>query len=138
MSPSPTDSSSTPHEAVAALVARLETAWNQGDSDAFAAEFASDADFVNVRGEHASGRDAIARGHAEIWNSIYAGSTVRYSITRLRELVPGVVLVHLDADLHVPAGPAAGRSAALPSLVVVSKDGHWEIAAFHNTHRRLA
>ncbi|MEO7273195.1 MAG: SgcJ/EcaC family oxidoreductase, partial [Vicinamibacterales bacterium] len=42
------------------LVARLEAAWNAGDGEAFAAPFAPDADFVNVRAEHHQGRQAIA------------------------------------------------------------------------------
>ena len=118
------------------IVAALETAWNQADAAAFAGEFAPDADFVNVRGDHASGRDAIAHGHAHIWSTIYAGSTLRYAVTHVRELAPGVGLVHIDALLRVPAGPAAGDTGAIPSLVLVQKDGVWKIASFHNTHRR--
>jgi hypothetical protein len=45
-------------------------------------------------------------------------------------------LVHVDALLRVPAGPAAGDTGAIPSLVLVQSDGVWKIAAFHNTHRR--
>jgi uncharacterized protein (TIGR02246 family) len=119
--------------AVEALVARLEAAWNAADATAFAAEFTADTDFVNVRGDHHSGRDAVAAGHAAIWSSIYAGSTLRYSLTQLRELVPSVLLAHLDAQLHVPAGPLAGDISAIPSLVLVQDGGAWRIAAFHNT-----
>jgi len=119
--------------AIEALVARLEAAWNTADATAFAAEFTADADFVNVRGAHDSGRDAIAHGHAGIWGSIYAGSTLRYSVSQLRELAPGVLLAHLDARLHVPTGPLAGDISAIPSLVLVQDGGAWRIAAFHNT-----
>src|SRR5436190_14047317 len=118
------------------IVAALEAAWNAGDPTAFAAEFAPDADFVNVRGDHASGREAIAHGHAHIWNTIYAGSTVRYSVTHVREIAPGVGLVHVDALLRVPTGPAAGDTGAIPSLVLVHGREGWKIASFHNTHRR--
>jgi len=120
---------------VEALVGRLEAAWNAADAAAFAAEFTADADFVNVRGDYSSGRDAIVHGHAAIWQSIYAGSTIRYSLSRLRPLAPGVLLAHLDAHLRVPAGPLAGEIRAIPSLVLVSEDGAWRIAAFHNTAR---
>ncbi len=121
--------------AVEALVARLEAAWNAADPAAFAAEFTADADFVNVRGDYSSGRDAVAQGHAAIWKGIYAGSTLRYSLSRLRQLAPGVLLAHLDAQLRVPAGPLAGDISAIPSLVLVDDDGAWRIAAFHNTAR---
>ena len=124
--------------AVEALVARLEAAWNAADAAAFAAEFTADADFVNVRGDYHSGRDPIAHGHDAIWKSIYAGSTIHYSLARVREVAPGVLLAHLDALLRVPAGPLAGDIVAIPSIVLVREEGAWRIAAFHNTTRARA
>ena len=121
---------------IRAVVSRLEAAWNQADPIAFAGEFAEDADFVNVRGDYASGRKAIAEGHEHIWKTIYAGSKVRYALARLRQLTPEVLIAHLDAELHVPAGPLAGDMSALPSLVLVRAAGAWPIASFHNTFRR--
>ena len=120
------------------LVEPLEAAWTRADGDAFAAEFAEDADFVNIRGDYFSGREAVAHGHAAIFGSIYAGSRIRYSVARLRELAPGVLLAHLDAHLHVPPGPAARDISAIPSLVLVADDGAWRIASFHNTTRLRA
>jgi uncharacterized protein (TIGR02246 family) len=130
-------SSSLRDEAVA-IAARLQRAWNEGDGAAFAAEFTTNADFVNVRGDYASGREAIAGGHAHILSTIYAGSTLRYAVARVRDLAPGAVLVHLDAHLTVPSGPLAGEIDAIPSLVLVEEAGSWKIAAFHNTQRAIA
>ena len=119
-----------------ALVARLESAWNEADATAFAAEFSR----CGLRQRRAStlGRDSIARGHAAIWQTIYAGSTIQYSVSRLRQLAPGVLLAHLDARLRVPSGPLAGDIDALPSLVLVLAGGAWHIESFHNTPRRQA
>jgi uncharacterized protein (TIGR02246 family) len=50
-------------QTVSDLVGELERAWNAGDGVAFARPFAEDADFVNIRGEQARTRDAIAAGH---------------------------------------------------------------------------
>ena len=55
------------------IVGQLEAAWNAMDGTAFAAPFADDADFVNIRGEHFRGRAAIAAGHVEIFRTIYNG-----------------------------------------------------------------
>lgn len=120
---------------VQGLVARLEAAWNQANAAAFSAEFSENADFVNVRGEYGSGRDAIAVAHAKLWKSIYGGSTVRYSVARLRQLAADVAIAHIEADLLVPTGPLAGKTNALPSLVLVREGGTWRVAAFHNTLR---
>ena len=95
-------------ETIASLVARLQAAWNEGDAEAFAAEFTDDADFVNVRGDYASGRNSIAGGHAHIFSTIYKGSAIHYSLAHLRTLAPTVCLAHLDAQLDVPTGPMAG------------------------------
>src|SRR5215207_1694094 len=109
------------------IVGRLEAAWNAWDGDAFAAPFADDADFVNVRGEHFRTRSAIAAGHAGIFRTIYAGSTNRYTIESARLLGADVALVHVRAELDGPQGPLAGRHDACFSLVLVRATGGWEI-----------
>jgi len=118
---------------IVALVRQLETAWNAGDGAAFAAPFAVDADFVTIRAEHLQGRPAIARGHAEILRTIYAGSRNRFTLESLRWLRSDVALAHVRAELDAPAGPLAGRHAARFSAVLVRNGTAWEIAAFHNT-----
>jgi len=120
----------------AALAARLEHAWNTGDSQAFSAPFAEDADFVNVLGMHAHGREEIDAGHAHIFRTVYAGSTVRYRMETARLLRPDVGLVHVNATLTVPAGPMAGTFDALYSMVLTREGGEWRIASFHNTYVR--
>jgi uncharacterized protein (TIGR02246 family) len=115
------------------IVRRLEAAWNAMDGAAFAVEFAEDADFVNVRGEHVRGAAAIAAGHAAIFATIYAGSTNAYTLETARLLRPDVALVHVSARLDVPAGPLAGRHQARFSLVLTGESGGWRVAAFHNT-----
>jgi uncharacterized protein (TIGR02246 family) len=120
----------------AVLASRLESAWNGGDGAGFAAPCAEDADFVNVLGMHARGREAIAAGHEEIFHGIYVGSTVRYRVEHARLLRPDVGLVHLHASLTVPSGPMAGEHQARPSLVLTREGGEWRIASFHNTFIR--
>jgi uncharacterized protein (TIGR02246 family) len=119
--------------ALQAIVGRLEAAWNAMDGDAFAAPFADEADFVNIRGEHFRGRPAIAAGHAAIFRTIYAGSTNQYTIETARLLGDEVALVHVHAVLEAPQGPLAGRHRARFSLVLTKTSEGWEIAAFHNT-----
>jgi uncharacterized protein (TIGR02246 family) len=123
------------HE-MTALVKGLEEAWNAGDGTGFAAPFAEDADFVNVLGMHARGRDAIAEGHDLIFRTAYAGSRVSYTVEAARLLRPDVALVHVYAGLDIPGGPMAGHHEARPSLVLTHDGGEWRIASFHNTFIR--
>ena len=129
----PPDLTAEDRAALVSIVGRLEAAWNAMDGPAFAAPFASDADFVTIRGEHFRGRPAIAAGHAAIFRTIYAGSTNQCSIEGARLLRPEVALVHVHSLLDAPRGPLAGRHRARFSLVLTKEAGQWEIAALHNT-----
>jgi uncharacterized protein (TIGR02246 family) len=126
--PSPDD-----HAAIDQIVRRLEAAWNAGDGEAFAAPFAEDADFVNIRGEHHSGRAAIGAGHSAIFRTIYAGSANHMTVEAARLLRPEVALARVYSRLDVPGGPLAGRHRARFTLVLTKERSSWEIATLHNT-----
>lgn len=114
------------------VIKRLEHAWNASDGAAFGTPFAPEADFVTIRGDLHSGEE-IAAGHQQIFDTIYAGSTIRYSVLRARELDDRVILAHVRGTLNVPTGPVAGESNALASVVLVGDGNDYRIAAFHNT-----
>jgi uncharacterized protein (TIGR02246 family) len=115
------------------VLRRLEEAWNAADGAAFAAPFTEDADFVAIRGDHHRTREAITAGHQHIFDTIYRGSTLRYSLTHARRLADDVILVHASQSMDAPAGPLAGASAATATLVLVRTPDGWKVAAFHNT-----
>ena len=119
--------------ALESIVKWLEAAWNAMDAKAFAAPFAVDADFVNIRGEHHKGRPAIEAGHAAIFSTIYAGSTNTSAVESVRLVSSDVALVHVRAQLKVPQGPLAGLLKACYSMVLTRNTSGWEIASFHNT-----
>jgi uncharacterized protein (TIGR02246 family) len=129
----PADLTPADRAALENIVRQLEAAWNAMDGSAFAAPFAADADFVNIRGEHMRGQAVIAAGHAAIFRTIYAGSTTQLTVEAARLLRPEVALVHVHSTLDAPQGPLAGRHRARFSMVLTKAPGGWEIAAFHNT-----
>ncbi len=91
------------------LVKRLEDAWNAADGTAYGAPFAPDADFVAIRGDHHSGQE-IGTGHQRILDTIYAGSTITYTVVRARELDDRVILAHVRATLNAPAAHSPARA----------------------------
>jgi len=115
------------------LIGRLEQAWNEADGRAFGEPFSADADFVDIRGEHHSGQEAIAAGHQAIFDSIYRDSSVDYELIQARELSSDVILAHATGVLRVPSGPLAGEHSAMQSLVLLRGGDGWKIAGFHNT-----
>jgi uncharacterized protein (TIGR02246 family) len=119
--------------AVEAVAAGLARAWNAGSGAGFAAYCDEDADFVNIYGMHARGRQAIADGHEIIFRTVYAGSTLQCSVEQARYLHPDIALVHLRSHLSIPRGPMAGTMQSVPSMVMQRKNGDWSIVAFQNT-----
>ena len=120
------------NDIVETTVKRLEEAWNAGDGAAFGAPFAPDADFVDIRGVWHRGEE-IAAGHQQIFDTVYAGSTVRYEVLGARPLGEGSILGHVRGRLSAPGGPLAGENEALASVVIVRDGDDHRIAAFHNT-----
>ena len=138
----PSAAAATPHTAAAdtaardtaaGLLLRLESAWNAGDGPGFGAPYAADATFVNIRGEHHRGRDAIAGGHAGIFATIYAGSTNRMELMDARPLADDVIVATSRNSLGVPSGPLAGLHTATSTSVLVRVGDTWQIAVTHNT-----
>lgn len=115
------------------IMQRLELAWNRADGAAFGAPFSTGADFVAIRGDLHTGRDAIAAGHQQIFDTIYAGSTVRYQVLQARQLDDRVILAHARGSINAPSGPLAGEHASTATLVLLKHDDQYEITAFHNT-----
>jgi uncharacterized protein (TIGR02246 family) len=111
----------------------MARAWNAGNGAEFACYCDEDADFVNIYGMHARGRQAIAEGHDHIFRTVYAGSRIEYTVSQIRFLREDVALVHLRAGLRVPQGPLAGEMTAVPGMVMQRTDSGWRVAAFQNT-----
>jgi uncharacterized protein (TIGR02246 family) len=112
---------------------RLEQAWNSADGAAFGEPFSTDADFVAIRGDLHTGRAAIADGHQQILDTIYAGSTIRYEVLQARELDDRAVIAHTRATINAPSGPLAGEHASTITVVLLRQADDYEITAFHNT-----
>ena len=118
------------------VLGRLEKAWNDGDGAAFGAVYTDDATFVTVRGEWVPGRRAIAEGHAQIFRTIYAGSTNQMELVAIRALGDGSLVASSQHTLVCPAGPLAGTTLARSTSVIVpdvADPAGWLVASTHNT-----
>jgi uncharacterized protein (TIGR02246 family) len=123
----------TPTAIAITLFDRLEQAWNLADGDAFGAAFTDDCDFVDIRGTHHHGAPAVGHGHQAIFDSIYAGSVIRYRVASARTIAPGCVLALATGTLDAPGGPTPGVNHSQVTAVATEHAGGWAIAAFHNT-----
>lgn len=116
------------------LLEVLEQAWNRADGPGFGSVFADESDFVNIQGLHVRGdATAIGQGHQGIFDTIYAGSTVRYQLDVARAVGPGVVLAVASSTMEAPAGPLRGTNRSRFTMVITEQDGRWVVTGFQNT-----
>lgn len=102
--------------AIREALARQAESWNHHDAKAWAAPFASDADFVNIVGMLLQGRDAIERRHAELFASIFAQSSVVVTTRKLRLLGDDAAVAETDYELR-------GYTRLPPGIAPTDADG---------------
>jgi uncharacterized protein (TIGR02246 family) len=115
------------------MVYHLEAAWNAADGQSFAEAFAEDADFIHILGGYYTGRAAIEAGHRMIFGTIYRGSTVRYSVEKIRFVRPDVAIVYLRQYLQFQDGGSASDLEARPTIIAEKREGKWQFAHMQNT-----
>ena len=120
-------------QALHKTVEKLESAWNQGDSVAWADLFAEDADFVHMLGGHFTGRASIERGHRTIFDTIYKGSTNKFVVEKVRFVGDQVAIVFVFATLKLTTPGMPPQINARPTIVLQRQDGAWKIVTFQNT-----
>lgn len=127
-----TTTSADPTTIATTILQQLERAWNDADGAAFGAPFADESDFVDIRGGHHRGKAEIAHGHQAIFDSIYAGSTVRFRLDVARPVAGGILAV-ATSTLDAPGGPLQGIHNARFTMVIAEQGDDWRVASFHNT-----
>ena len=115
------------------IIGQLERAWNSADGQAFGLPFTEDADFVNIRGDHFHTQEVIAQAHQYIFDTMYEDSVSRLELMQARSIDDEVFIAQMKATVNTPTGPLAGEGRAVATLVIVSTESGWRIAAFHNT-----
>ena len=122
-------------QGVASMVDALVKAWNVHDPRAFAACFAADADFTNVFGMAAKGRDAVEQFHAPIFETMFRDS--RLSATEMRTLFLNDAIAAVDVRWEMtgardPKGKEWPKRHGLMSLIAMQDGKSWSIAVMHN------
>ena len=124
-------------QAVVSLVREVEEAWNSHDMARFAACFAEDADFVNVRGWWWRGRKQIEDNHALFHETIFSNSRMQLECAAIKDVDSGVVVAHVKWQMvgHEVGGPdqTSEPRVGIWSWVIRDRAGRPEIVSSHNT-----
>ncbi len=126
-------SSSADEATLRQIVQQVQDAWNAHDGKAFAAPFATDADYVVVNGNKIKGREEIEKGHTQIFTTIYKDSHNVGTVKSIRFLRPDVAVVHVEWNLEWSMGGEKKKSTAMNTMIMTKDSGKWSIATFHNT-----
>ncbi len=95
-------------------------------------DFAEDADFTNIMGLRAHGRDVIARGHDEILATFFKGTRLHSEIDQIRFVRPDVAVVDASWMLRTPDGEPFPIKRSSMGLVATKDNGVWSIAVLRN------
>jgi uncharacterized protein (TIGR02246 family) len=122
-------------KAIREVMDQFVAAWNRHDAHAFAAVFAEDADFTNVRGMGASGRAKIEEFHAPVFATIFKNSVLKYTEIKIRLIRADVAAVDVHWEMTGatdPQGKPWPDRKGLLNFVMTKDAGKWEIAVMHN------
>jgi uncharacterized protein (TIGR02246 family) len=122
-----------PTAIVSDAFAELEKAWNNGDGAPWGERFTEDGHFVNIHGARVRGSEAIAKGHQAIFDTVYKGSTVQYSVLDADAITEDCLLGVVAARLDAPSGPLEGTHQSIITALFVRDGGGWKVRAFQNT-----
>jgi uncharacterized protein (TIGR02246 family) len=125
--------SSADEARVRQVVQQIQEGWNAHDGKGFAAPFAADADYVVVNGMKLKGREAIEKGHTEIFATIYKDSHNVGAVKSVRFLRPDVAVVHVEWNLEFRTGGETAKAHAISTMVMTKEGDKWSVAVFQNT-----
>lgn len=115
------------------LFGRLMRAWTDNDAAAYAACFTADSDYVSFDGTRAAGRAPMQHNHDQLFRGVLAGSALVGGIESIRQIAPGVAIVHGTASVLMPwRSKLPKRRLSRQTLVAVRTDRGWRFTALHN------
>jgi uncharacterized protein (TIGR02246 family) len=122
---------------IAAVLQSLMDTWNRHDMVAYAANFAENADFVNVLGERYTGREQIEAQHVRIHKTVMRNSQLWNTEYTVRKLTSEVAIAHVNWGMRGHEAPPEWhipeiRKGVL-TVVLVRESGKWQITAAQNT-----
>ncbi|HZA73583.1 MAG TPA: SgcJ/EcaC family oxidoreductase [Propionibacteriaceae bacterium] len=132
----PTNPQAAPEQderAIRALVDRMFDSWGRGDAVAYHADLTDDADYVSFDGSRRGTADRI-RSHENLFRTVLYGSRLTGQVESVRFITPDVAVVHLTGSVWEGwRQRMRRRRLSRQTMVVVRRDGRWQVTAFHNT-----
>ena len=123
-------------QAIRQVITEMTEGFNSHDGRAASRMYMPEARLVTVRGEIMEGQAAIEKGLTSIFETRAKNAMHRTLNVSIRFLRPDIALVHVTNELSgvvAPDGSALPPHQELSLRIFAKQDGHWQVAAFHNT-----
>lgn len=117
------------------VLKQLDVSWNLHDAHAFARLFSEDANFTNVRGMQASGRDDIERFMAPLFATMFADSEQRIQGSKTQFLTANLAAVDVWWTMEGARtldGHLRPTRYGLFNLAMRKDQEGWRILIWHN------
>jgi uncharacterized protein (TIGR02246 family) len=119
--------------AIRAIIANLADAWTKADAKLWGDQFTEDADFTAWTGGSVKGREAITRGHKEVFNVFYPGTKQHLNVRSIRFLRKDVAVAHVEGSVVKKEEEFPIKPQVVFVAVLTKENGQWKIAVFQNT-----
>lgn len=119
--------------AIKVLVKFMEDGWTKKDGNHFATPFAENADYVVVNGMLLKGKQAIAAGHQQIFNTFYKETFIKATVETIRYVRPDVAVAICNAAMTGTSNGQPVDTKAKITLVIEKTAAGWQIVSFQNT-----
>ena len=116
---------SADEQAIRAVEAAYDEAWNRGDAKALVSSMTDDAIVVNPRGQVANGRAAFEGAIAALFAGEFRGTRHESTISRIHFPTNDVAVVDGEASVIFP--PPAERTTVKFTDVMIRQNGRWMI-----------
>ena|SRR5690348_15186527 len=127
--------SATDAAAVRTVVLQQADAWNRHDAAAYSALFTPDCDVVNIVGWWWKSRAEMQAKLVRAFSSAFRDSRLTFTDVRVKFLARDIAVAHarwtMTGEKMPPGMPPPDQG--IQTLVLVQRDGRWQIAVFQNT-----
>ena len=130
------------------VVDKMSEAWNTGDAALWTMAYLPDSEFMNIFGALYLDRWANRQRHADLFATVFQGSTLRQELRSLKFITDNVAIADLDQTLTnykaLPpwlktaittsaSGPTPPLHTRMKHVLVRQSDNSWKIIATQNT-----
>jgi uncharacterized protein (TIGR02246 family) len=108
-----------------------------GSGEKFSHQFTKDAHFVVFDGTVLEGADAIGKFHQQAFDTHLSETLLNIELNCHRQVGDDVLLVFTTGGIRSADGrPTSLSGESLQTMVLVKRDGQFQIDAFQNTRKR--